>query len=320
MKVIFMGTPDFAVSTVDAIKANGHEVVLVVTQPDKPRGRSGKLAYSPVKEWALENNVAIFQPQKIKNENSLAYLKTIDADITVVAAYGQILPETILNLHKYGCINVHASLLPKYRGAAPIQWAILNGDDKTGITIMQMGVGLDDGDILLTKEVPLDNTKTGGSLFDELAEIGGQEAVRALDLIQKGEIVKVPQDESKATRVGMINKSLGEIDFNNQAVVIERYIRGLNPWPSAYTRLNGKNLKIWKASVISDYSTLDYLSDKDLDKFSPGEVCFVNKNSLFVVTGDGILSLEEIQLEGKKRMDISSFLLGRSIDVGTKLG
>lgn len=318
MRIVFMGTPDFAVFTVDELYNAGHEIVLCITQPDKPRGRSGKLTPSPVKAWALEHNIDVFQPKKIRDEEAVNYLKGIDFDIAVVAAFGQILPREILEMPRFGCINVHASLLPKYRGAAPIQWAILNGEEKTGVTIMQMGVGLDDGDILLTKEVVLDGTETGGELFDNLASIGATTCVEAIDMIDKGDIVPVPQDDSLATHVGMISKELGKIDWLSEAAKIERYVRGLNPWPTAYTSLGGKNLKIWKSHVVTEAE----LSDKNVDVSSidAGKVCFVDKKNLFVMTGEGILSLDEIQLEGKKRMDISAFLLGKSILPMEELG
>lgn len=318
MKIVFMGTPDFATFTVDELYKAGHEIVLVITQPDKPRGRSGKLAPSPVKTWALEHDIEVFQPKKIREEDSIKYLQGVDFDIAVVAAFGQILPKEILDMPRFGCINVHASLLPKYRGAAPIQWAILNGEDKTGVTIMQMGVGLDDGDILLTKEVTLDGTETGGSLFDDLATIGAKACVEAVSLIEKGKITPVPQDEENATHVGMINKKLGLIDWNSPADKIERFVRGLNPWPTAYTSLNGKNLKLWKSHVVSDSE----LAGKNVDfsDISAGQVCFVDKKSLYVKAGQGVLSLDEIQLEGKKRMDVSAFLLGNNILPGEELG
>lgn len=318
MRIVFMGTPDFAVFTVDELYNAGHEIVLCITQPDKPRGRSGKLTPSPVKAWALEHNIDVFQPKKIRDEESVNYLKGIDFDIAVVAAFGQILPREILEMPRFGCINVHASLLPKYRGAAPIQWAILNGEEKTGVTIMQMGVGLDDGDILLTKEVVLDGTETGGELFDNLASIGATTCVEAIDMIDKGDITPVPQDDSLATHVGMISKELGKIDWGSEAIKIERYVRGLNPWPTAYTSLGGKNLKIWKSHVVTEAE----LSHKNVDVSSidAGKVCFVDKKNLFVMTGNGILSLDEIQLEGKKRMDISAFLLGKSILPMEELG
>ncbi len=318
MKIIFMGTPDFAVVPLEEIYKAGHEIVLVVTQPDKPRGRSGKLAPSPVKSWALEHDIEVFQPKKIRDEDAVEYLSKIECDIAVVAAFGQILPKSILDMPRFGCINVHASLLPKYRGAAPIQWAILNGEKKSGVTIMQMGEGLDDGDMLLTREVILDGTETGGSLFDDLAQLGGKAVVEALELIEQGSINPVKQDESAATHVSMINKELGRINWSDAAERIERYVRGLNPWPSAYSSFKGKNLKIWRSHVVPS-EELDSKGVNPAD-YKAGQVCFVNKKCVFVATGDGVLSLDEIQLEGKKRMEIAPFLLGNDVLLGGELG
>ncbi len=318
MKIIFMGTPDFAVVPLEEIYKAGHEIVLIVTQPDKPRGRSGKLAPSPVKSWALEHDIEVFQPKKIRDEDAVEYLSKIECDIAVVAAFGQILPKSVLDMPRFGCINVHASLLPKYRGAAPIQWAILNGEKKSGVTIMQMGEGLDDGDMLLTREVILDGTETGGSLFDDLAQLGGKAVVEALELIEQGSINPVKQDESAATHVSMINKELGRINWSDAAERIERYVRGLNPWPSAYSSFKGKNLKIWRSHVVPS-EELDSKGVNPAD-YKEGQVCFVNKKCVFVATGEGVLSLDEIQLEGKKRMEIAPFLLGNDVLLGEELG
>ena len=316
MKIIFMGTPDFAEYILESLYNAGHDIVLIVTQPDKPRGRSGKLSPSPVKEWAMSHNIEVFQPEKIKAQESIEYMSKIDADIAVVAAFGQILPKEILDMPRFGCINVHASLLPKYRGAAPIQWAILNGDSKTGVTVMQMGVGLDDGDILLSKETVLDGTETGGELFDTLAMLGGEAVTEALNLIEAGDVTPIQQDEDKATHVGMINKSMGLIEWNKSAAEIERCVRAFNPWPAAYTLLHGKSLKIWKSHVTND----NELQSSITDGFKDGEICYTDKKSLFVMTGEGILSLDEVQSEGKKRMDIKSYLLGHQVFSGEKLG
>jgi len=318
MKIIFMGTPDFAVVPLEEIYKAGHEIVLIVTQPDKPRGRSGKLVPSPVKKWAIEHNIEVFQPKRIRDEEAVNYLSKIECDIAVVAAFGQILPKSILDMPRFGCINVHASLLPKYRGAAPIQWTILNGEKKSGVTIMQMGEGLDDGDMLLTREVILDGTETGGSLFDDLAQLGGKAVVEALELIEQGSINPVKQDESAATHVSMINKELGRINWSDAAERIERYVRGLNPWPSAYSSFKGKNLKIWRSHVVPP-EELDSKGVNPAD-YKAGQVCFVNKKCVFVATGDGVLSLDEIQLEGKKRMEIAPFLLGNDVLLGEELG
>ena len=309
MKVVFMGTPDFAVGTLEAIIEAGHEVVLVVTQPDKPKGRSGALQFPPVKECAVAHGLEVFQPSKIRLEENVEFLRKYEADIFVVAAFGQILPKSILDMPKYGCINVHASLLPKYRGAAPIQWAVINGDPVTGVTIQQMDIGVDTGDIILTKELAIAEDETGGGLFDKLAVVGAEACLEAMEQIAAGTATRTPQNHEEATHVSMISKEFGNIDWNKAAVEIERLIRGLNPWPSAYTKLDGKTFKIWKASVISENSEAE-----------PGRVCKITKDSLCVQTGDGVLSLLEVQLEGKKRMEIDAFLRGYSVEEETVLG
>lgn len=309
MKVIFMGTPDFAVGTLEAIIEAGHEVLLVVTQPDKPKGRSGALQFPPVKECAVAHGIEVFQPTKIRLEENVEFLSKYDADIFVVAAFGQILPKSILDMPKYGCINVHASLLPKYRGAAPIQWAVINGDPVTGVTIQQMDIGVDTGDIIVTKELAIEDDETGGGLFDKLAVVGAQGCLEAMEQIANGTATRTPQNHEEATHVSMISKEFGNIDWNKAAVEIERLIRGLNPWPSAYTKLDGKTFKIWKAKVV----------EGDADA-APGTVIRVEKSAMVVQTGVGALSLIEVQLEGKKRMDADAFLRGYGVEVGSKLG
>ena len=304
-----MGTPDFAVGTLEAIIKAGHEVLLVVTQPDKPKGRSGALQFPPVKECAVAHGIEVFQPTKIRLEENVEFLRKYDADIFVVAAFGQILPKSILDMPKYGCINVHASLLPKYRGAAPIQWAVINGDPVTGVTIQQMDIGVDTGDIIVTKELAIADDETGGGLFDKLAVVGAEACLEAMEQIVNGTATRIPQNHEEATHVSMISKEFGVIDWNKSAAEIERLIRGLNPWPSAYTKLDGKTFKIWKASVINENS-----SQKS------GCVCKVGKNNLDVQTGEGVLSLMEVQLEGKKRMEIDAFLRGYQVEEGTLLG
>ena len=249
MKLIFMGTPDFCLPILDALKEAGHEIGLVVTMPDAPVGRKQVLSAPPVKKWAIDKGIPVFQPVRIRDEEAVYRLMSCEADIFVVAAYGQILPKAVLELPRFGCVNIHASLLPKYRGAAPIQWAILNGDEKTGITIMQMGEGLDDGDILLQREMAIAPEDTGGSLFDKLAVLGGQSIVEALEKLEAGEIVAVPQDEAKATKVGKIKKELGKLSFEKSAVELERLVRGLAPWPGTYCQFRGKPLKILSVEV-----------------------------------------------------------------------
>lgn len=306
MRVIFMGTPDFAVGTLEEIIKAGHEVVLVVTQPDKPKGRGNAMQFPPVKECAVAHNIPVFQPKKIREEENVAYLTEFQPDIIVVAAFGQILPKSILDMPKFGCINVHASLLPKYRGAAPIQWAVINGDEVTGVTIMRMDVGLDTGDMITKKEIVIAEDETGGSLFDKLAQMGAQLCVETMANIEAGNAEYIPQNHEEATHVSMISKELGFIDWSKSATEIEHLIRGLNPWPSAFTKLDGKTFKIWKAKVNSQNT-----------EYKPGTIVSVTKNGMEVQTGDGVLSLLEVQLEGKKRMQIDAFLRGYSVNEGS---
>ncbi len=307
MRVCFMGTPDFAASVLERV-AEEHEIVLVVTQPDRVNGRGGKVTVSDVKAWAIEHDVPVFQPEKIRKPEAIEELKKYDFDIAVVAAFGQILPPAVLDMPKYGCVNVHASLLPRYRGAAPIQWAVINGDKETGVTTMQMGPGLDDGDILLQETVPISPDETGGSLFDKLAVTGGKLILKTLSGIEAGTIKPRKQDETAATHVGMIRKDMGDLDFTRSAAELERLVRGLNPWPSAYTFLDGKMLKIWKAEVCKKNSDA-----------APG-TCVREENDLYVATGEGFLKFLEVQIEGKKRMAVSDFLRGHDIHTGYILG
>lgn len=306
MRVIYMGTPDFAVGALEEIIKAGHEVVLVVTQPDKPKGRGKTMQFTPVKECALAHGLEVFQPVKVRESANIEYLRKFNPDIIVVAAFGQILPKAILDMPKYCCVNIHASLLPKYRGAAPIQWSIINGDEVTGVTTMRMAEGIDTGDMIAKRQVRIAEDETGGSLFDKLADVGGKLCVETLKMIEDGTAEYTPQDSEQATHTSMIRKELGEIDWGKSAVEIERLIRGLNPWPSAYTHLNNKTFKIWKAAVLDEAYDCE-----------PGCICRVSKNEMHVMTGDGVLSLLEVQLEGKKRMDIESFLRGFSVEEGT---
>lgn len=308
MKIIFMGTPDFSVPTLDAIKKDGNEIVLVVTQPDKKKGRKGILTPPPVKEWAVKNNISIFQPVKLREKQNIEELEKYEADVIVVAAFGQILPKEVLDMPKYGCINVHASLLPKYRGASPIQWAILNGDDETGVTTMQMDIGLDDGDILLQKKVPISSEDTGGSLFDKLSKVGADLLIETLHRIEKNDIVRIPQDDEKATHVGLIKKDFGILSFDEENKYILNKIRALNPWPSAFTFYKDKMVKIWKAKSVS-------FNNKG---YEYGDLVVENKDELLVVTRNGAISILELQEEGKKRMHAADFLRGHKIEKGDK--
>ena len=307
MKIIFMGTPDFAVGTLRSLAEAGHEITLVVSQPDKPKGRGHAMVPTPVKAVAEELGIPVFQPVKIREAKDV--LEKTEADVCVVAAFGQIIPASILHVKKYGCINVHASLLPKYRGAAPIQWAVIDGEKESGVTIMQMDEGLDTGDMLAKAIVPLDEKETGGSLFDKLSEAGGRLCVETLAKLEKGEITPEKQGESPTAYASMLDKKMGNIDWNKSAVVIERLVRGLNPWPSAYTHLDGKTLKIWACDVLPQSAS----------KGESGEILEVTKDAIHVQTGDGILVLREIQLAGKARMDAGAFLRGYKVVPGTVL-
>lgn len=308
MKVIFMGTPDFAVGTLKSLIASRHEVMAVVTQPDKPKGRGTAVQFPPVKEAALEEGIPVIQPRRVRDQETVEALEKIPADVIVVVAFGQIIPKEILTMKPYGCINVHAYLLPKYRGAAPIQWAVIDGEKESGVTTMQMDEGLDTGDMLLKAVVPLEEQETGGSLFDKLSDTGAALLLETLEGLEKGTIIPQKQGESPTAYAKMLRKDMGLIDWTKSAVEIERLVRGLNPWPSAYTHLNGKTLKIWQAKAGKENSGRE-----------PGEIVQVAKNSFAVQTGDGILEVTELQLEGKKRMETEAFLRGYQIEEGRKL-
>ena len=309
MRVVFMGTPDFSVPTLEKIIEARHEVIGVVTQPDKAKGRGKKVLFPPVKETALAHNLPVYQPRRARDPEFIEEMKTLNPDVMVVVAFGQILPKAILDIPKYGCINVHASLLPKYRGAAPIQWAVIRGEKVSGVTTMQMDVGLDTGDMLLKKEVLLDEEETGGSLHDKLSTLGGDLLIETLKKIEAGDIHPEKQDDSQAGEYArMLDKNLGRIDFSMPAVEIERLIRGLNPWPSAFTSYNGKTMKLWKAKA------------DNCGQGVPGQVIHVDKNSFTVQTGQGTLQILELQMEGKKRMDAGAFLRGCPLETGTMLG
>ncbi len=309
MRVIFMGTPDFSVGTLEALIAAGHEVCLAVTQPDKPKGRGGKMQYTPVKEKALFYNIPVYQPKRVRDPECVEELRKYNADVMVVVAFGQILPKEILEMTPYGCINVHASLLPKYRGAAPIQWAIIEGEEVTGVTTMQMDEGLDTGDMILKTEVPVAADETGESLHDKLAAAGAALCVETLKALEDGTAVREKQGESPTAYAKMLTKELGDIDWAEPAVKIERIVRGLNSWPSAYTHWNGKVMKIWRAAAEASEAA----------DVQPGTVVSVEKESFAVQTGDGILRVLEVQMPGKKRMDAGAFLRGNTMEPGELL-
>ncbi len=308
MRVIFMGTPDFSVGTLEALIEAGHDVCLAVTQPDRPKGRGKELQFPPVKEAAVAHQIPVYQPERIRRPECVEELRKYQADVIVVVAFGQILPKDILELTPYGCINVHASLLPDYRGAAPIQWAILNGEKETGVTTMQMDEGLDTGDMILKQEVPILPDETGESLHDKLAAAGAALCVETLQALEEGTAIFEPQGEPKTAYARMLTKDMGKIDWNRPAEELERLVRGLNSWPSAYTTWDGKTMKIWTAEV----------SEEDTEQ-APGTVTKVEKESFSVQTGKGQMKVLELQIPGKKRMGTGEFLRGYHLQEGIVL-
>ena len=328
MRILYMGTPDIAVPTLECIYNAGHEVIGVVTQPDKPKGRGGAVQFPPVKAKALELGLEVYQPRRVRAEEFLEVVRKLAPDAIVVFAFGQILPQALLDIPRYGCINVHASLLPKYRGAAPIQWVIIDGEQETGITIMQMDAGLDTGDMLKKLVIPIEADETGGSLHDKLMVAGGPLLLDTLKEIEAGTVVAEPQT-GETCYAAMLDKALGNVDWTMDAARIERLIRGLNPWPSAYTRWNGKTMKLWKANVLpavgegataSEAPCGEAVMDEGATKkmAAPGTVIRLD-GGICVQTGDGVLQITELQLEGKKRMDAAAFLRGAHVAVGDVL-
>ena len=309
MRIVFMGTPDFAVGTLEALIEAGHDIAGVVTQPDKPKGRGKNLMAPPVKQAAIARGLAVYQPKKVRDPEFIQILRKLEPQIIVVVAFGQIIPQEILELAPFGCINVHGSLLPKYRGAAPIQWAVIDGEKESGVTIMKMDAGLDTGDMISKEIVPLEDKETGGSLFDKLAKAGARLCVQTLPSIENETAVYEKQpEESPTAYASMIDKKMGCIQWEEKAKTIEQLIRGLNPWPSAYTYLQGKTLKIWEADVLSEESGKE-----------PSEVVRTDKTGLYIQTGDKVLCVKELQLEGKKRMEAGAFLRGYESPEGTRL-
>ena len=311
MRVVFMGTPGFAVGTLKALLEAGHDVAAVVTQPDKPKGRGKELLMTPVKAEAVKHDIPVFQPERVrKNEEFLEELKKLAPDVIVVVAFGQLLPVSVLTLPKYGCVNVHASLLPMYRGAAPLQWVIINGEKVSGVTTMQMDKGLDAGDMLLKEEVAIEPKETYETYHDKLSVVGAQLLIKTLDGLEAGTITPVKQ-EGDTCYASMIDKSLGNLDFTRPAVELERLMRGLDPAPAAYSFLDGKLLKLFGADVVD--------SDKEYSAQECGIITNITKNTFDITTGAGVLRVNEVQLEGKKRMDAASFLRGCRLTEGTAL-
>ena len=309
MKIVFMGTPDFAAGALKSLIEAGHEITAVVTQPDKAKGRSQELLPPPVKVVALEHGIPVLQPVRIKRPEEVEKLKQYPADIYVVAAFGQILSQEILDIPEFGCLNIHASLLPKYRGASPIQHVIIDGEEKTGITIMQMDAGLDTGDMLYQKKIAISPKDTYASLHDKLMVLGGEAIVEALPLLEQGKLVPRKQEDALSCYAHLIDKTMGELDFTKSAEILDRLIRGLNPWPSAYTTYHGKQLKVWEAEPVESPKA-----------GKPGEILAVEKDAVLVAAGSGALRITSLQLSGKKRMSAHDFLLGVRMTPGEILG
>lgn len=309
-----MGTPAFAVPSLKALLDRGENVVCVITQPDRPKGRGRKIMMPPVKELALKASIPVLQPESIKGDKFLAELRQYDPDIIGLTAYGNILPENIINLPPLGTINVHGSLLPKYRGAAPIQWALIKGETETGITIMQMDKGVDTGDILLQEKLPIGPEDTAGTLSLKLAELGGKALGAALDQLRLDRLKPAPQDNNLASLAPLLNKEDGLVNWSHSAQEISCQIRGLDPWPATYTTLSGKRLRLYSPE-IADRSLCLGCSISE-----PGIICTANRNGLLITTGEGCLLIKEIQAEGSRRMSVDAFLSGHTIQSGTLLG
>lgn len=310
MKIVYMGTPEFAVGALESIIKAGHEVKAVITQPDKAKGRSKALIPTPVKQKALEYGIEVLQPEKVKDNEIVEIIRTIAPDAIVVAAYGQILPETILNIPRYGCINIHASLLPKYRGAAPIEWSIIDGEKKTGVTTMYMEKGLDTGDMLDSVEIIIEDNDTGATLHDKLAVAGAELILKTLRNLEEGTAVRTKQDDSKSCYAVMLKKEMGNIDFTMDAASIERRIRGLIPWPCAYTSIDGKAVQIYGAIV----------KKIDSSAYKPGEIIDVTKKSFTIACGSDALVIKSLKPEGKKQMDAAAYLNGNKLTCGMLVG
>jgi methionyl-tRNA formyltransferase len=322
MKIVFMGTPDFAVPCLEALVNNGYDVVGVVTQPDKPVGRKqSELKAPPVKEAAIVLGIKnIMQPVKVKTPEFAESIRQLGPDLIVTAAYGRILTKEVLDIPRLGCINVHASLLPKYRGAAPIQWAIINGDNVTGITTMFMDEGMDTGDILLVRETEIGPDMTAGELFDELKDLGAKTLIETLEALEKGTLVRIPQDHSKAVYVPMMTKEAGLIDWNKSAREIHDLVRGTYPWPGAYTFYKGGRVKIWKTAVLNDCpaGSPEYDLLEEAKRVQPGKIIRITKQSLVVATGNGCLLISELQFDNCRRMGVCE--CGHNMDEGEILG
>lgn len=322
MKIIFMGTPEFAVPCLDALVNKGYDVVAVVTQPDKPFGRKqSQLKAPPVKEAAIAHGIeTILQPVKVRTPEFSNEIRGLEPDLVVTAAYGRILTKAVLDIPRLGCINVHGSLLPKYRGAAPIQWALINGDSVTGITTMFMDEGMDTGDILLKKELPIPEDMNAGELYDQLSKLGAMALMETMEALENGTLNRVPQDHSKAVNVPMMAREMGQIDWNKHSLQIHNLVRGTNPWPGAYTFYKGERMKVWKTSLHTECRAAWTAADPvdSAPEAQPGTILKIFRDGMIVSTGDGCLRITELQMDNCRKMDISE--CGHNMDEGEVLG
>ncbi|MDR0879931.1 MAG: methionyl-tRNA formyltransferase [Clostridioides sp.] len=309
MKIVFMGTPDIAVPCLQKLIDEEHEVVGVVTQPDKQRGRGKKMSFSPVKELAVKYEIPVLQPCKARDIEFIEEIKEINPDLIVVVAFGQILPKELLDIPKFGCVNVHVSMLPKYRGAAPINWVVINGEKMTGVTTMYMDEGLDTGDIILQEEIDLDDEITAGELHDRIMSDGADLLKETIEMISEGVAPRHKQDDSLSSYAPIMDKKLGDIDFSKSAKQIHDLVRGVNPWPSAYTTYGEATMKVWKTRVVDEVSGEE-----------PGTIIEVTKGGIKVATGELVLLIEEIQMPNKKRMMVGEYIKGNEIKIGSILG
>lgn len=309
MNIVFMGTPEFAVPSLTSLFERGYNISLVVTQKDRPKGRGKKMRPTPIKEKALELGLEVYQPDSINSQESINKLRELSPDCIVVIAFGQVLKREVLDIPQYGCINIHASLLPKYRGAAPINWAIINGEKETGITIMEIDEGLDTGDMLHYKKIPIMEEDDSESIHDKLSIMGGDLIVETIEGLKDGSVVKLPQDDSLSTYAPMLSKNTGKVDWNNSGIKIKNLVRGLKPWPSAYMVYKGENVKIHKVKVVEKFLKEDN-----------GVVVKVSDEGIYVNCEDGCIVIEELQFPGKKRLHVSEHLRGNQFDSNIRLG
>jgi len=306
-----MGTPEFAVPSLEMLVNEGYEVIAVVTQPDKPKGRGNKMAAPPVKEFALKHQIEVLQPDKIKTPEFIDQIKALKPDLLITAAYGKILSRELLEVPVHGCINVHGSLLPAYRGAAPINWAVINGEKKTGITTMYTDVGLDTGDMLLKKELEIGPDMTAGELHDKMAVLGAEVLKETLTALKNGTLQRIPQDDSQSSYAPMMNKELGQIDWSKNAEEIHNLVRGTNPWPGAYTFLNGNRMRVWKTSLVHGKSDAETAN---------GKILKVDDEGILVKCKDGHLLIKEVQFDSSKRMSVGDYIRGHELHAGETLG